>query len=499
MKSFKFQSSHLTILAIALHLAIVLPLAAYLNIWLDEAWTMKSTGNGVAHAWREAIDAEHQAPLYFIFLAIWRSVNNSLFFARLFSIICISATIAIIQQLVKRFSAQTSNNAGIILAFIVALHPYSIWASLEARVYALVVLLSALLLLFWYDGYAAEKNHRKTQAVYVFLAIIGLYTNYYLGFLLFANACALLALKRQKVFGIYVAQMIGVGLIFAPLIWIVRNQFDSNVAYYREQPVLIDGVRFVWNNINYFLLPSAEWDTTALLRTWTARAGLALLLFFIIKHFRQIPVMTAALAVIVAITSLFLVLAYFLLGFEYVQLRHGAPLFIPLLLLVAALLASLPQRTGLYIWLAMLLIFMPTRLFFTYSPLVKNGDWNRVAKFIEENEEENQPLTTFQLQDSIALRFTYHGKNKFLPAESIGNWRPQNKRLSATRWSNQIQLLISQIPANQGYLWLVTESYCHEEETAIECQPLEDFVQENYVVEKSADFYMRRVRLLRRK
>lgn len=486
--------------AIALHLVIVLPLAARLNIWLDEAWTMKTTASGWLYAWREAVAAERQAPLYFAFLAWWRAIDDSLFFARLFSIVCITLTIALIPALLRRFAPGSSDWRNFLLMLVVALHPYSIWASLEARVYALVVLLSAALLVFWFDGYAAAKTSRKAQAFYILLAVVGLYTNYYLGFLLFAGACFLLWLKRWKTFGDYVWQMLLAGLFFAPLALIVERQFATNADYYREPTAFIPGVKLVWNTFNYFLLPSAESEIIALLRVWSARLAIVALLFLVVKNLRKISSPTIALGIFVAVSGGFLMTAYFVMGSDYVQLRHSAPLFIPLLLLLSAVLTNLTtDNRGFYIWFALLLIFVPTRLFSDYSPPIKNGDWNRIAEFIETNETDNQPITTFHLQDSLPLEFVYRGKNRILPAESIGDWRAQGAPLTDGRWQKQIEFLISQIPPNQTHLWLITDARCHNEKTAVECRPLEDFLEADYTIEKSADFHLRRVRLLRRK
>lgn len=495
-----------TVLAIALHLAIVLPLARLLNIWLDEAWTMQTTANGFFYAWREAIATEHQAPLYFAFVALLRNVNGSLFFVRLFSILCIAATVALLPSLVNRFApraAEDSKNGWRdFLPFTFALHPYAVWASLEARVYALVIFLSALLLLVWFDAYVAEtpKNkRRKMQAIYVLLAVVALYTNYYLGFLLFANACALLALKRWKTLGIYVAQMVAVGLVFLPLVFAVKQQFAVNADYYREPVSFVDTVKLVWNVCNYFLLPSAEWDAVAFWRVLAARLAAVALIFLIVRNFRRISAPTLALFVIVAVVAAFLMTAYFLLGIEYAQIRHCAAFFVPLVLFAAIFIADVSPKRGWLVWLALLLIFVPTRLYADYAAFKKNGDWSRVAEFIERNETNDEPVATFQLHDAIPLRFAYTGKNRILRAESIDDLAAEDKPLSPNRWRRQIETLVREIPAGQERLWLVTESYCHSELKSIECQPLENFVRENYTIEKTADFYMRRVRLLRKK
>ena len=80
---------------IAVHLALALPLAWLLNIWADEASTLHTTQNGLAYAFRHAAADERQAPLYFWILGLWRDLNGSIFFARLFSLICVAAAISV--------------------------------------------------------------------------------------------------------------------------------------------------------------------------------------------------------------------------------------------------------------------------------------------------------------------------------------------------------------------------------------------------------------------
>ena len=57
-------------LVVLLHLALVIPLAAILNIWIDEAYTLQSTGAGLAHAVQRALNFELQPPLYYVALDI---------------------------------------------------------------------------------------------------------------------------------------------------------------------------------------------------------------------------------------------------------------------------------------------------------------------------------------------------------------------------------------------------------------------------------------------
>ena len=72
-------------------------------------------------------------------------------------------------------------------------------AALEIRVYALVILISSLLLLFLYNGYLTDLPNKNAKIWYIIFSILGLYTQYYIGFLLVANAFVLLIMKRWRI------------------------------------------------------------------------------------------------------------------------------------------------------------------------------------------------------------------------------------------------------------------------------------------------------------
>ena len=84
----KIDPKKIVLILIFVHLAIALPLAFRLNIWTDEASTLYTTQKGFFQAFQNLFTDEKQAPLYFLFLSLWRKLNDSIFFARLFSIIC---------------------------------------------------------------------------------------------------------------------------------------------------------------------------------------------------------------------------------------------------------------------------------------------------------------------------------------------------------------------------------------------------------------------------
>jgi hypothetical protein len=191
--------------------------------------------------------------------------------------------------------------------------------------------------------------------------------------------------------------------------------------------------------------------------------------------------------------------AFSILGGEYIALRHAAVLFAPLVLLIASIFANLlPVK----FWIVPTIIFtllFPYSLYTLYPTFAKRGDWKNIARFIEANEKPNQPILTSQAYDAINLPYHYRGKNKILPDERFFEWDLEDSIKSENGYRAQTEFLISKIPPEAEYLWLATRDTCHQPETAPSCRPLENFVQAHYTIEIEKDFYLEKLRLLKKK
>lgn len=504
------------LLLIFLHLAVALPLAFYLNIWVDEASTLYTTQNGFLRTFDNLFEQEKQAPLYFLLMSLWRKINDSIFFARLFSIFCSTLAIKFFFDLARKIWDEKP--AFFVTAFF-ALHPFLFWASLEIRLYSLVILLTALLINFFYDGYfdreitsrKGAKAQKKAQIYFVLTALAALYTNYYLGFLLVGCFVALLVLRRWQEAKSYFMQMLFVSLAILPLLWIVQQQFSVRVVHFQAERSLTEGLSVFWNHFLTFALPteifpSEEVSAFSVVRIWIARiAVLAILIISLKNRGKNLDEKTFAFGAISAITVVFLLFVYFQLGHGYVEIRHAAVFFVPLILFIASIIS--PQRHR-YTEKSKISYYFPTALavlcavFFSYSlftlypNLAKRGDWMRVAAFIEQREKANQPVILFQAYDAIALPYHYKGVNQILPDEKFFAFDLETKPGSASSFRSQIDFIISEIPAGAQEIWLLTNEKCAVKEA---CQPLENFVGANYTIVEEKNFYKERVRLLRRK
>lgn len=498
-------------LLILLHLAVVLPLAYFLNIWADEASTLYTTQHGFWTAFQNAATDEKQAPLYFWILSLWRVVSSSIFAARLFSVICCGVAIKLFAGIAGRLFEP---RAALLVTAFFALHPFLIWASLEIRVYALVILLSVILIRrflsgFWETGQSEPDKRRTRQKIwFLYAAIIAVYTNYYLGFILIGFFVALVVSRKWREARNYLGLMIIAGIAFFPLVFHVWSQFRLNTAGFQGDQSIVEGVRYLWNHTLTFVLPAEifpgeQASAFAVVRGWIARAATLVLIFLTVKYRRLLRDTSISLGAIAFVIGLFLLGAYFVLGHSYVEIRHASVLFVPLILFIASVLSDVFQeineRTVRIAMLAtgiLVLVSFSYSLTHLYPNTAKRGDWARVAAFLQQNESPNQPIIVFTTFDALALPQHYHGVNRILPDERFFSFHLEAEFGTKDSLRNETDFVISEIPPDADKIWVAVNEKCIATEA---CLPLENFLQANYTIEIEKEFYLERLYLLNKK
>ena len=488
--------------AMLAHLMIAVPLAYFLNIWVDEASTLYTTERGLVFAFQNALADEKQAPLYFWMLSVWRELSGSIFFARVFSIICSLAAIRLFYALARRFFDE---RPAFFVTLLFALHPFFIWASVEIRVYSLVICLSLILLNLWFSTYFDSTDgriQRSSNLTFLAVAVVSLYTNYYLGFLLAGLFGSLVITRKWRAAAAYFFNMIAAGIVFAPLIWAVVSQFAANTVAFQTERSLVVGLQLLWNTFLTFAMPTEIYpleqiSTVSLIRVWFVRIAAVILIALVIRKRREIlDGKLVAIGVTAATIGAFFLIAYLLLGEVYVAIRHAAVLFAPLVLMLAVVLNRLLPAKA---WPAILLIYLALfsySLTMLYPNVAKRGDWARVGAFLEQNERPNQPIVVFTTFDALALPYHYRGVNRIFPDERYFDWEIEAPAGTPEAWRRQTEFILSEIPSEAGEIWLLTNEKCDVRES---CRPLENFIEQNYTIEHEKSFYLEKARLLRKK
>ena len=189
------------------------------SIWGDEALTLQSYTVGsslvqlLSGIWHKAF----HPPLYFVIAHYWYQLGQSEFMLRFPSAVFGVAAIPMMYLITRRFFRVGAPG---ISALIVALSPFHVWYSQEARMYSLQVLLAMGSTLFFLRAWKTRKPADYT--LYGLLTLMGLYTH--IGTLLLVAAQGVFVLgaafrDRGRLI-VWIGVMALVLLLYAP--WIAN-------------------------------------------------------------------------------------------------------------------------------------------------------------------------------------------------------------------------------------------------------------------------------------
>lgn len=480
------------------HLALTTLLAAVLNIWADEAYSLHTTSQDLAYAIDQAIHFEVQPPFYFAILTLWRMTSSSLLWARLFSILCSTLTLVVVSQLARRFWPERHPAWCV---GVVACHPFLVGAAVEARVYALTVLLSALMLLWFFDGYVADPPRRQARWRYWLVVIVGLYTQYYLGFLAAAQAGVLFMLRRWRTLFQYTRLAVGAGVAALPLLWLVFVQASAHVDLLRGDLSFFSSAVFLWNRVFDFALP-ADWPPLIGVRNLL----LPVLVLFVLGWRWWKPAQTSwleptALWIIATLLTICFVCVATELGWkELMGRRHTAALFLPVVFAVFSVMAAAPGKALFPAWAAVLVCFNGVTLTYEYRKLAKLGDWDRVARYIMAVEQPGQTILVFPGEWTLSFAHHYHGANQIVALPQGETFQSYDLRKFVIHAERDILQAMPAQVEGASTIWLVTfdSGSCTTMGIHFGCDVVEDFARKYYSIEAERTFFSSRVRLLRR-
>ena len=348
-------------------------------------------------------------------------------------------------------------------------------------------------------GSLSDEARFDSGLFYVVTAIIAIYTHYMLAPLIIAQGLTLLLRRPTRFLG-YFGDMCVVTLAFAPFFPTFVRQLlvDTTDKPDHDLPDASLMMRFVRGAIRSFgvvcqhLLPVNEG------RQWIAlRVGLLTGLLACIACWRRsIRRKTLELWITTGI-----LVSLFALVFAFVQIsaRHTCSTFLPSLLSAVAALqlptsATARQRLSL-IGLATFLLLSGICFTQRYSPLAKDGDAQRVARFLEESERQGQTILVFDPSVEMVLSHYYAGRNQMVAVPTAEDF--EKFSINELVLTDESQLLGALAPETNEF-WLV-----NDEGILLEIRDfdesfriLEQFVATRCIVIRDERFYGSRVRLL---
>lgn len=471
--------------AVGIALAVSAVLAGTLNIWQDEAYTLHSISSGAAFAFHEALAFEQNAPLYFVILALLHQVSGSVFFLRLFSVACAVGAVTVVPAIMRRYVPTVDPG---LPTLVVALNPFLIWAAVEMRVYALVILLSAVLLLLCYDAFLAERPRRSSALLYAACAAVALYTQYYLLFLIAAQAVAVLIFRRSALGRFALAALVAL-LLFAPLAFVVPGQVQNFRGAF-ARPTLVGEILAIAAILARYALP------LLIHHAKLAYVLLATLLAAAVYVGRRSFASScgSALLVTTGFAAAFFALGTYAAGVHILN-RHVASLYIPTALLPFAAIGML--RDGVrarlaIVWSVAALAVSSVALMQTYAHMAKPGDWISVNAYLSDNERANEPIVVFEAENALPLEFYYRGANRIVPIPKAVDFHRYDVSDFIIRDAAQMHAAMPR----EKRVWFVNAGGCASAEVRFGCEVVERYISAHYRTVKDELFDESRARLL---
>jgi mannosyltransferase len=187
------MSKHLDLGKMAMIAVIILAFAlriyrlGHQSIWYDEGVSVYFSSQGLQDL-VAGVSADNHPPLHSLALHLWlKLTGQSEFSVRFLSLMSGVLSVPLLFQLGRELFGQ---RIGSLAAFLLSISPFHVWFSQEARMYTLAALLGLasvyILVLLLKKGTGSAR--RYVWLSYVVVSALGLYTHFYVGFvILFEN------------------------------------------------------------------------------------------------------------------------------------------------------------------------------------------------------------------------------------------------------------------------------------------------------------------------
>jgi hypothetical protein len=470
-------------IAAGVYLAALLWASVAFGTWTDEEYTLATTAHGVGYALSRAMNYELQAPLYFGILAAWRQIDASVWFARLFSVLCATALLFVLAKIGSRVAPEFDP---LPFALLGALNPFVVMAALEVRLYALALLVSGLMWLTFDDGFASGAS-RRARIAFVLLAICGIYVQYFLAFMLVGFGCALLVLGRARAFGAFVACASVVALAAVPLAIAARSQFggyETLVAPPLWPLVLSVGHWFV-----AFAFPrDFTWNALPLGRpSYLAVVGLTVFTVGLARP-KISRELLALLACAAAIQLTYVALAAVLL--QQLNERYFVALFVPVVAATYGVFRAVRNgpRPAFALAFASCVLLTLLALFSQYRFLAQAGDWKRVAPYVETHAVRGDIIAIYPADGLPAFEREYRGDVQFVPFP-----RPTSTQRYSVRALSVATPAIARAAfahfSNYRHIWFVDGEPCLPEDRHYGCEIVERVLVSDFRTIERRGFY----------
>jgi 4-amino-4-deoxy-L-arabinose transferase-like glycosyltransferase len=340
------------------------------SYWADEALTAYEAGLPLGSMLNVVLHVETTPPLYFLLIWVWgHAFGTGAVALRSVSTL---AGIAVVPLAYLCGRELASRRAGVLAAAFVAVNPFLIWYSQEARAYMLLVAFSGASFL-WFAR-ARREPSRRNLAWWAIWSSLALMTHFFAGFLVAAEALGLLWTVRTRLVAAAVAVTAAVQAAMLPFALVDTGHGTGWIVAIPRSHRISDAI--------------SEWGVSILYRRASLAdgfiGGAALLVVVALlaalggdRRVRRAVLSAGAIAGFIWVAPL--VLGY--LGPDYFLSRNLMPAVVPVAVVLGAACAAPRTRVFGGVLAAVLLAgfaFAAVRV--QSRPYLERPNWRAVAR-----------------------------------------------------------------------------------------------------------------------
>jgi mannosyltransferase len=376
------------------------------SLWFDESLSALFASGPFAWGIRAMLEEGlHHSPLYYVLLRPFAALGFSEFSLRFLSVALGVLTIPLLAQLGR---LTVGSEAGLLAAFLLAINPFHVWYSQEARMYTLLVVASIGAMFFLARNLQSAKL-RNWLGLALFVSM-GINAHHFAFFIpLIQFTFIVLSLRRNyRLLRPWVVSQLIAGLSLAPWVITVLDWGHFYFSSASTRPATwLDPLKTLWNfGLGY---------------TETVTPGIVILLsvFTMLLAFGAFSIPQSDVRQLLLLWLLLPPVVTFLLSLRlpmYLD-RYLSVAFPPFLLLVSAGIYHLRRPVLRFVIGTVVTGAMLTGLYQVYydTSVYSRTDWRGVGQYLENNARPGDVIAPWYYQYLIPLTFYYHGQLEINP------------------------------------------------------------------------------------
>jgi hypothetical protein len=382
-----------------------------INIAEDEIYTLNTSSYNFLKIIHQSYYFEYQPPFYFLVLSWWRTISTGIFFTKLFSIFCTGISAYFLYKTVVQLSSKKISKWMVV---IFLLNPFTVWAALEIRLYAFLMMLSISATHYFFRFYF-EKN-KKTLLVFAIICLFGIYTQYFFSFLIIAFGVIVMISKDRQSFFRYLAFLLPVVIFSFPNLMFVSvgvsgqqikiNSFPFSMIHKiiytpRDLMLSINDVPGVWLNRIVRLMIYIP-------------IAIAFIIHYIKHNEKRKEIIKNYNLILI---SLIIMIVLYCVGFAITEVGYEMKyqtVAFPLIIFIFMILWIYPSIIRNFIF-GYIALYFSILLIVQYRHPVKTYDYKSVANFLESNKEDNEPIFIYRAVLAMPFKYYFHPKNELIP------------------------------------------------------------------------------------